>query len=175
MMPPGWKSWPATFWHDLPFRMELEEVRAKAAELLGARPLSRAELIKRLVEKGGSEDDAVAAADWLEDLGALDDRAYAAAIVRHYGGRSYGPARIREELRRRGIGKELWDEALESLPGPEDALDALDALVRKKAMGGLDSPKEVKRVSDALLRRGFSWGDIKAALSRYTERDFFEE
>lgn len=140
--------------------------------MLGSRPLSREELIKRLVEKGGSRDDAEAAADWLEELGALDDRAYAATVVRHYGGRGYGPARIREELRRRGISKELWEDALEEFPDPEETLDAL---VRKKAKGGLDTPRDVKRVGDALLRRGFSWTDIKAAISRYSELELFED
>ena len=41
------------------------------------------------------------AADWLEDLGAIDDAAYARLVARHYGARGYGPGRVREELRRR--------------------------------------------------------------------------
>ena len=70
------------------------------------------------------------------------------------------------ELRRRGVDRELWDGALEELP---EAEDTLDALIRKKCRGDLTDPREKKRLSDALLRRGFSWSDVRAAMARYTE------
>ena len=140
--------------------------RAAAASIIGGRALSKKELTRRLVKKGTEETDAQAAADWLEDIGAVDDAGYAAALVRHYGGKGYGPARVREELRRRGVDRELWDEALEEMP---EAAEILDTLIRKKCRGELSDPKEKKRVSDALMRRGFGWSDVKAAMGRYTE------
>jgi len=118
------------------------------------------------VKKGSDEADAQAAADWLEEIGAVDDAAYAAALVRHYGGRGYGPARVKEELRHRGVSRELWDEAMEEMP---DSAPVLDELIRKKSRGELSDPREIKRVSDSLLRRGFSWSEVRSALSRYTE------
>lgn len=140
--------------------------KAAAANMIGSRALSKRELTRRLVKKGNEEADAQAAADWLEDIGAVDDAGYAAALARHYGGKGYGPARVREELRRRGVDRELWDEALEEMP---EAAEILDALIRKKCRGELSDPKEKKRVSDGLLRRGFGWSDVKAAMGRYTE------
>ena len=47
--------------------------KAQAANIIGSRPLSKRELTRRLVQKGNEETDAQAAADWLEDLGAVDD------------------------------------------------------------------------------------------------------
>ena len=134
--------------------------------MIGRRALSKSELQRRLIRGGAAEADAQAAADWLEDIGAVDDPAYAAAVVRDYGRRGYGPARIREELRRRGVPRELWEVALEELP---DSEDILDDLIRKRCRGDLSDPREVKRLSDGLLRRGFSWSQVKEALSRYTE------
>lgn len=142
------------------------EAKAQAASIIGSRALSKRELRDRLVKKGNGQEDAQAAADWLEDIGAVDDAGYAAALVRHYGGKGYGPARVREELRRRGVDRELWDAALEEMP---EAAEILDALIRKKCRGELSDPKEKKRVSDGLLRRGFAWSDVKAAMGRYTE------
>ena len=140
--------------------------RATAANMIGSRALSKKELTRRLVQKGNEEADAQAAADWLEDIGAVDDASYAASLVRHYGGKGYGPARVREELRRRGVDRELWDDALEEMP---DSEEILDQLIQKKCRGDLSDPKEKKRVSDALLRRGFGWTDVKAAMGRYAE------
>ncbi len=140
--------------------------RAAAAGMIGSRALSKRELTRRLIRKGNGEADAQAAADWLEDIGAVDDAGYAAALVRHYGGKGYGPARVREELRRRGVDRALWDGALEEMP---EAAEILDGLIQKKCRGELSDPKEKKRISDALLRRGFPWSDIRAAMGRYTE------
>ena len=41
------------------------------------------------------------------------------------------------------------------------------ALVRQAGHTLTGDPKELKRASDALARRGFSWQDISAALRRY--------
>ena len=62
--------------------------------------------------------------------------------------------------------RSLWDGALEEMP---EAAEILDGLIRKKCRGELSDPKEKKRVSDGLLRRGFAWSDIRAAMGRYTE------
>lgn len=140
--------------------------KAQAVNMIASRPLSKKELQKRLQRKGSDEEDAQAAVAWLEGMGAVNDAAYAASLVRHYSTRGYGVGRIREELQRRGVPRELWEDALEER---SDSAETLDTLIRKKCKGDLDDPKERKRVCDALLRRGFSWSEVKAALSRYTE------
>ena len=61
--------------------------------------------------------------------------------------------------------RELWDDAMASMPDREDVLDAL---VRKRGRD-LSDPKEVKRLCDSLLRRGFGWGEVREALRRYAE------
>ena len=146
--------------------MRASSAKVTAANMIGSRALSKRELTKRLVRRGSSASDAQAAADWLEDIGAVDDAGYAAALARHYGEKGYGPARVREELRRRGVDREKWDEALEELP---DQTETLDRLIQKKCRGDLSDRREVRRVSESLMRRGFSWSEVKAALRRYTE------
>ncbi|MBR1780832.1 MAG: regulatory protein RecX [Oscillospiraceae bacterium] len=137
--------------------------RTLGVKLLGERPLSRRELCRRLVEKGCSEADAADAADYLEEIGALDEQGYAATIVRHYSRQGYGVARVRQELHRRGIPRELWEEALEELDDPEEQAAAfLEARFRTRE----PDAKSLKRATDALLRRGFRWDEIKAGLSR---------
>ncbi|MCI9036319.1 MAG: regulatory protein RecX [Oscillospiraceae bacterium] len=140
--------------------------KAAAARMIGSRALSKQELTRRLMKKGSDAGDAQAAADWLEEIGAVDDENYAAALVRHYGGKGYGPARVRDELRRRGVDRGLWDSALEEMP---EAAEILDHLLQKR--GDLSDPKERRRASDALLRRGFSWEQVRAALGRYAEME----
>jgi len=140
--------------------------KSRALRMLGTRQMSRRELVDKLTQKGETEENAAAAADFMERIGAVNDEEYSKAIVRHYSKKGYGAARIKQELSRRGIPRELWDEALCELPEGDEAIDAL---IARKLAGREPDKREVKRLTDMLLRRGFSWGQIKAALGRYDE------
>ena len=140
--------------------------RAAAARIVSSRMLSRKELSERLNRKGISPDTVEETADWLESLGAVDDAAYAGVIVRHYGGSGYGPGRVRQELQKRGIPRELWEDALAQLP---DSTAAIDRFLQSKLRGRTPDRATLKKLSDALLRRGFSWNEIRPALNRLGE------
>ena len=142
------------------------ESRVKAARLASGRMMSRKELTDKLSRKGIDPGTAVETADWLESLGAVDDAAYAGVIARHYAASGYGPGRVRQELQKRGISRELWDDALSQLP---DSADAIDRFLQKKLSGRTPDRATLKKLSDALLRRGFSWSDIRPALNRLGE------
>ena len=138
------------------------ETRVRAANMISARPLSKRELSRRLRDKGASDEDADDAADWLEGIGALSDAAYAAMLVRHYSAMGYGMAKLRDELYRRGVPKELWEEALAHAP---DAKEVLKRVIAQRTKGAALDEKGRKKLCDLLLRRGFSWRDVKAAMS----------
>ena len=142
--------------------MTAEEARKKALSLLERRDYGSEELKAKLIEKGASPSDAEAAVARMVQYGFVNDENYAAMVARHYAARGYGPGRIREELRRRRLGRELWDAALEE--APSDA-DAAYALFRAKMRGGYDKDA-VRKASTALIRRGFSWDDVRAAAER---------
>ncbi len=141
----------------------VSNVKATAADLIGKRAMSRRDLERKLRGKGASEADARYAAEWMEAIGAIDDAAYAAALVRHYGGMGYGPARVREKLYEKGVPRELWKDALEELA--EDG-GQIDAFLASKLHGRTPDEKEKRRLTNALLRRGFPWGEVKAAWQR---------
>lgn len=144
----------------------VSNTRAAAADLIGKRAMSRRDLERKLQEKGANEAEARYAAEWLEAIGALNDAEYAAALARHYSGRGYGPARVREKLYEKGIPRELWEDALEQIPENDGQIDAFLA---GKLRGREPDEKEKRRLTNALLRRGYPWGDIKAAWTRLGE------
>ena len=142
------------------------EARVRAANMVSARPLSRKELAKRLCDKGADAPDAEAACDWLEEIGALNDADYASMLVRHYGGMGYGEAKLRDELYRRGVPRELWEDALSKSP---DTQEVIARVIAQKTKGRALDEKGRKRLSDMLLRRGFAWRDVRAALAQMSE------
>ena len=139
------------------------QTRQRAAELASGRMLSRKELSDRLVKKGADPREAQETAQWLADLGAVDDAAYAGVIARHYAAMGYGPGRVRQELQRRGVPRDLWEDALAQLPDPEEAIDRFLA---SKLRGKTPDRATLQRLSAALQRRGFQWQDIRPALAR---------
>lgn len=146
------------------------QTRQRAAELAAGRMLSQKELSDRLVKKGADPREAQETAQWLADLGAVDDAAYAGVIARHYAAMGYGPGRVRQELQRRGVPRDLWEDALAQLPDPEEAIDKF---LTAKLRGKTPDRATLQRLSAALQRRGFQWQDIRPALARL-DRDMEE-
>ena len=85
-------------------------------------------------------------------------------VVRHYAAKGYGIQKVKSELYRHGVPKSLWDEAIEEMPEMDDK--AYDFLCRKLKSDEPDRA-ELKKATDALFRRGFTWDEIKAAVNRF--------
>ncbi len=151
-------------------------VRGKALDLIAAKPMSRRELVGKLTAKrprgkDGKEKPPLAdeelaneTADWLEELGYLNDEEYAKQVVRHYSAKGYGEHKVKDELFRRGVPREYWEAALLETVEPEEGIDAF---LQKRFKGQQPDQKELKRASDALARRGYRWNEIREGLNRY--------
>ena len=144
----------------------LAGAKRRALHIIGGRAHSRGEIIRKLREKGESGEDSEAAADWLCDLGYINDAEYAGIVVHHYAAKGYGRARIRNELYRRHVPREFWDDALAEMPETDEKIDKL---LNARLGGEEPSRSELKRATDALARRGFSWEEIARAVRRYRE------
>lgn len=151
-------------------------LRSKALDLIASRPMSRKELTDKLTArrprgKDGRErpplatpEQAAEVADWLEELGYLNDAEYAKTVARHYSAKGYGDRKLRDELFLRGIPREYWEEALQEAQAPEEGIDDF---LQKRFRGRIPDQKELKRASDALARRGYRWNEIREGLNRY--------
>lgn len=137
-------------------------LREKAISLLSARLMSTGQLIEKLLAKGGTPQQAEEIAAWAQDIGLLNDGEYAKSVVRHYQARGYGIYKIKDELYRRQVPREYWEDALDGL---EDTDEAIDRLLQKKLQDPTDR-KQVKKASDALVRRGFSWHEVASGIER---------
>lgn len=137
--------------------------RERALELISRRSMSRKELMDKLISKGEAEDVAEYCADWLEENGFIDEERYAQQIARHYAAKGYGAGRVRAELSRRGLDRELWDTAMAAMPAGDEKLDRFIASRLKDP----EDRDEIRKISSALYRRGYSWEEIRSALARY--------
>ena len=144
----------------------LAKCKQRALRIIGARPMSSKELLDRLKEKGETPDNAEQTVQWLLDLRLLNDAEYAAMCMRHYAAKGYGPGKIRNEFYRRGIPKDLWDDALQAMPEQDDQIDRL---LRRKLHSPAPERDELRKAADFLYRRGFHRDEIQAAIQRYCD------
>ena len=146
--------------------IELNTTKARAIRALGSSNLSAGEMKRRLVRRGASTEASQKAVDWLEDIGLINDSEYAVMIAKHYSGKGYGIARIKDEFYKRGISRDLWDETLDAVS--LNSSEAAIIFLHKKLRGSVEFD-ELNRARDALFRRGFSYEEAKAAIREYTE------
>lgn len=134
--------------------------KMRAVRIVAASSVSKRDLERRLVQKGEKPEQARSAVDWMSEMSLLDDRKTAEQVVARCISKGYGPARAKQALYEKRIPKEYWDEALSEYPDQtQKIMDFLDSHLESSA-----SAKDVKRVIDALLRRGHSYGAIRHAM-----------
>lgn len=156
---------------DLQNASSLSLAKSRALKILNSRPMSRKEMRVRLIEKGESPENAEICADWLCEMGLINDKTYSGMVVRHYSAKGYGIVRIRQELKRHGVPRELWEEALCEIPAQDDRLERF---IRSR-LNDPNDKVQIKKVSDALFRRGYTWDQIKHALNDFkAQEDYYE-
>jgi regulatory protein len=129
--------------------------------LLAARPRTRAELHGALTRKGVDEDAAQAALVRLEEVGLVDDAAFAETWVRSRHVRS-GQARtaLVAELRRKGVDEAAAREAADEVDPAAEEQRARE-LVRTKLRGQAapnDETAAIRRLVSMLARKGYPQG-----------------
>lgn len=148
-------------WESLNREAGSMSARMRSVRIVSASAVSSRDLTRRLVQKGERPEDARQAVAWMEDLGLVDDRETAKQVVARGLSRGYGKNRLRQMLYEKQIPQELWEEALEELPEPDEDIRRF----LEKRLASDAGPKETKKAVDALMRRGFSWQDIRRVLS----------
>ena len=141
--------------------------KARAVRIISAAAVSKGDLEQRLTRKGEKPEDARNAVAWLEDLRLLDDAATARQIVARGAARGYGAERIKQMLYEKRIPKAYWEEALSTLP---DMSEALTDFLRKR-LGESPDDKTTRSATQAALRRGFTWSEVREALEQIKSDD----
>lgn len=146
--------------------------KMRAVRIVSASSVSKQDLQARLIHKGEDPQQAKAAVQWMEDLDLLDDSKTARQVVERCIHKGYGLARAKQALYEKRIPKEYWENALADYPEQSDKItDYLRSHLEEDA-----DPREVKRVIDALIRRGHSYGAIRRAMDRLSfDTDEFPE
>ncbi|WP_091612569.1 regulatory protein RecX [Micromonospora mirobrigensis] len=142
-----------------PPRDEAEVAREICLRQLAVRPRTRAELAGALAKRGISDEVAAQVLDRYDEVGIIDDAAFARAWVssRHTG-RGLARRALANELRQRGVDGEVASEALGELDEETEA-ETARALVERKLRSARGEPDAVfRRLVGMLARKGYPPG-----------------
>lgn len=121
---------------------------------------SRAELATRLAKKGVPDEVAAPLLTRFEEVGLIDDEAFARSWVQsRQAGKGLARRALAQELRRKGVDDEVAREVLDEV-NPEDEVEAARTLVRRKlrSVERVDRTTAIRRLSGMLARKGYPAG-----------------
>ncbi|MBF0317267.1 MAG: regulatory protein RecX [Nitrospirae bacterium] len=149
----------------------VNEIRRYCYRLINRRDYTRAELYRKLIARGYPNEDIEAELLRLRDLGFVDDRRAASMLLSHCEGSRYlGVFACKEELRVRGVDREIIDEMVFTDQGEiEKALK----IIAKKTRHLKKYPSYVRlnKVYELLSRKGFDNNTITKVINQYKEEE----
>ena len=146
--------------------------KMRAVRIVSASSVSKRDLEYRLIHKGEDPKQAKQAVEWMSELNLLDDAKTAEQIVRRCVHKGYGLSRAKQALYEKRIPKEFWEEALADYPDQTEKI--LDFL--RSRLDGNSDERDIRKATDALLRRGHSYQEIRRAMAQLSfDTDFQED
>ncbi|NBE56322.1 recombination regulator RecX [Streptomyces sp. YC537] len=150
-----------------------ERARAICLRLLTGTPRTRKQLADALRKREIPDDVADEVLSRFEEVGLIDDTAFAGAWVesRHH---SRGLARraLARELRTKGVDPTTIDEAVGQLDSEQEEVTARELVDRKlRSTRGLDRDKRLRRLAGMLARKGYPEGMALRVVRRALEEE----
>ncbi|MFF2009875.1 recombination regulator RecX [Streptomyces sp. NPDC058195] len=141
-------------------RDPVEQARNICLRLLTGTPRTRKQLADALRKREIPDEAAEEVLSRFEDVGLIDDAAFADAWVesRHHG-RGLARRALVRELRTKGVDATVIDEAVGQLDSEQEEATARELVVRKlRSTRGLDRDKRLRRLAGMLARKGYGEG-----------------
>ncbi|MFI7239354.1 recombination regulator RecX [Streptomyces cyaneofuscatus] len=141
-------------------RDPVEQARTICLRLLTGTPRTRKQLADALRKREIPDEAAEEVLARFEDVGLIDDAAFAGAWVesRHHG-RGLARRALVRELRTKGVDSSVIDEAVGRLDADQEEETARELVARKlRSTRGLDRDKRLRRLAGMLARKGYGEG-----------------
>lgn len=114
----------------------------------------------------------------LVELDLVNDERYAENYARElYEHKKFGKMRIKSELRAKGIAADIANEAVDALFEEEepDNIQRIVDIIGKRYYNRMNDDVGRKKVFAALQRMGYSFSDIREAMSEFCDDEYFED
>lgn len=157
-------------WDELVEKINYKKAVDKCYDLLSRRDHSVKELRTKLL-RTVDEKSAEKAISKMLDYGYLDDKKYAQKLVNYYSNtKNLSKNHIKQEMYKKGISSDLIADTLDNYE--IDNVQSIVNLILTKYRNKLDAENNNEKVIASLMRKGFSYSDIKSAFYRIENEEY---
>lgn len=148
---------------------ESDYIRAKARGMwfLDRAEYSEKTLYEKIVAGGISHTAAARAVARIKELGLIDDNRLAARLAERMSEAGVSKREAYAKLYNKGIPKDVIKTVLEETTF--DEVSQIETIIEKKYRNKLSDKENVQKVYAALVRKGFSYREVSAALKKYQQ------
>lgn len=149
------------------FQSDFKRAKSRALWYLSRSDHSKKALADKLIKGGFSKKSVDLAMMRMEELGLINDETLAIRLNEYFSSQKMSKKEIYHKLILKGIEKELAKDIV--FCDDESESEKIKELLKTKYSSKLDSEENIKKVYASLVRKGFSFSDIKEALKIYSE------
>ena len=133
-------------------------------DFLARREHTGKEILSKLKNRVESVELLKAEIDKLEEEGLIDNKRFAEQYIYSRSLRGYGPLRIEQELKQRGVNEDVSQPLMNDIDWTTLALEVL-----KKKTAGIfpEETKQILKIKKFMNYRGFNFNQIEEAFSSY--------
>lgn len=161
------------FLEKLRFRSDYGRAKSRALWYLDRMDYTSKKLYEKLVSKGFDKKVCAAVLAKLCEIGIVDDRRYAERLADRLLTAKTSKREAMQKLLYRGVPYDLAKEVLSEFEVDEE--EQLAELIESKYADKLKGENGYSKVYAALIRKGFSYSGVRAALKKFTEDFEFSE
>ncbi len=150
-------------WEALVDSINYKKAINKCYDLLSRRDHSVKELRQKLL-RTSDEKNSDRAIEKMLEYGYLDDEKYAEKLLEHLlQNKKMSRAFIKQEMHKRGLSQDIISAALQDVE--IDNIPTIIDLINTKYRNKIQAENGREKVTQALMRKGFSYSDIRSALN----------
>ncbi len=145
---------------------DVEQAHEKALRFLSNRPRSEWEVRQNLLKAGYADESIEQVLERLRSVALLDDAAFARYWIENRTQfKPRGAAALRQELRRKGVTRDVIDEVLTETEHDDDKAALQAALAKANRYRQLPRPEFAQKLGAYLARRGFNYEISREAVA----------
>lgn len=149
------------------FESDVKRAKNRALWYLSRGDLSQKKLTEKLIQGGFMPEAAKIAVQRMIELSLIDDTRLAKRLYEYLSEGGASKREILYKLQSKGIPTDVAKQIIEQ--DDNDEKDKLEKLIKTKYASKLQSEENVKKVFAALIRKGYSFSDVREALKAYSE------
>lgn len=152
---------------EITYEDEIAKAFNTALHFLSFQMRSEHEVKKKLLDKGYGESVVLEAIQKLHKLGFLNDETYSKALLEtKKKTQKKGPYAIKEDLKKKGIDKQLQEKVLSTFTYDEQKQLAKELALKTVKLNSKKTPSQIKqKIQETLLRKGYSFAIVEDVLS----------